>query len=124
MTMNQFSKVCMIFLMTTTFSAVNAKPAYILSQLEQFKKTGICIGCDLSEANLRSHNNANLTNALLVKANLTGKEFYTSNFNDAQMMHAHLYSFKASGSNANSTKLTDPNPVIASQPNIKLKNRE
>jgi uncharacterized protein YjbI with pentapeptide repeats len=109
MKMNKLSKVCAIFLLATTVSAVNANPTYIPSQLEQFEKTGICIGCDLSEANLNSHNNANLTNALLVKANITRSTFYTSNFSGAQMMYANLYNLKASGSNFNSTNLTGAN---------------
>src|SRR5579862_4673454 len=105
--MNKLSTTCMIFVMITTVSAmVNAKPAYIPAQLEQFEKTGNCVSCDLSEANLTSHNNANLFNALLVKANLATNTFYTSNFNSAQLMYAHLYRFKASGSRFNSANFT------------------
>jgi uncharacterized protein YjbI with pentapeptide repeats len=104
---NKTSKKCAIFLMTTIISTMtNAKPVYIPAQLDQFEKTGICVGCDLSEAHLRSHSNANLSNALIVKADLSFTSFYTSNFSGAQMMYAHLYSFKASGSNFNSTNLT------------------
>jgi uncharacterized protein YjbI with pentapeptide repeats len=65
--------------------SVSAKAMYIPEHLEQFKKTGVCVNCDLSGAALefRTFNNATLTGALLVKASLYSSRFYTADFSGA-----------------------------------------
>jgi len=110
--MNKLSKLFLVSLLISVISTkADARMAYIPAQLEQFEKTGICVGCDLSEASFysHSHDNANLTNSLLVKADFTYAHFYTSNFSNAQMMYANFYEFKASGSDFSSANLTGVN---------------
>ncbi|OGT37891.1 MAG: hypothetical protein A3F12_07125 [Gammaproteobacteria bacterium RIFCSPHIGHO2_12_FULL_38_14] len=94
-----------IFLSTLfSFSVYGAQ--YIPLDLEQFQKTGVCVGCDLSEASLSSHDNANLEQSLLVKVSMEYGHFYTSNFSYAQMMFATLDNAKFSGSKFVFTDLT------------------
>ncbi len=88
------------------FSINSYAMQYIPADLEQFEKTGKCIGCDLSEVGLNSHDNADLSNALLIRANLAYIHLYASNFSHAQMMYANLDNLKASGSNFESANLT------------------
>jgi len=85
-----------------------AEQPYIPSQLEHFEKTGTCVGCDLSEANLAwsKHNDANLSQALLVKIALNYAAFNSANFSHAQIMYANLRDLQASGSNFSSADLT------------------
>ena len=100
------SLITIIFIFSS--SIVNAEMTAIPSHLDQFKKTNICIGCDLSEANLNfsHHDNANLSQALLAKADLNYADFNSSNFSNAQIMYAHLRWLQASGSNFTSANLS------------------
>jgi len=107
--MYKHSLVTMIFIFSS--SIINAEMTAIPSHLAQFEKTNICIGCDLSEANLiyTHHDNANLSQALLTKANLGSADFHSSNFSNAQIMYANLGWLHASGSNFTSTNLSGSN---------------
>lgn len=106
--MNFYKLVLFILL---TISSYATASSYIPTQLEQFKKTEVCIGCDLSEADLsfEHHNNANLSNALLVKATLSGSAFNVGNFSRAEMMYANLSDLQASAGNFTSANLTGSN---------------
>jgi uncharacterized protein YjbI with pentapeptide repeats len=98
--MNHVQKIIFISSFIIT-SSTYAKPSYIRSDLEQFNKTGACVNCDLSEVRLDSHDGANLSGALLVRADLSWfgpHHFYVSNFSHAQLMYANLDRVKASGS--------------------------
>lgn len=100
------SLVTIIFVFSS--SIANAEMTAIPSHLDQFKKTNICVGCDLSEANLNysHHDNANLSQTLLSKADLGNADFNSSNFCNAQIMYASLRWLQASGSNFTSTNLS------------------
>lgn len=101
----------LVFLILLTVSSYTTASTYIPAQLEQFKKTEVCIGCDLSAADIsfEHHNNANLSNALLVKAALSGSTFNIGNFSRAEMMYANLSDLQASASNFTSANLTGAN---------------
>jgi uncharacterized protein YjbI with pentapeptide repeats len=91
-----------LFLFSNAYAHVN----YIPSQLDQFQKTGICEGCDLSEANLESRTNADLRGALLVKSSFRWGSFYSSDFTSAKMMYSKAESASFSGSKFVGTDLT------------------
>lgn len=82
--------------------------SYIPADLEKFKNTGVCINCDLSEARLYDHDNADLSKSLLVKTSFYG-HFYVCDFSSAQLMYADLANIQASGSNFTSANLTGAN---------------
>ncbi|MHB1949493.1 MAG: pentapeptide repeat-containing protein [Gammaproteobacteria bacterium] len=106
--MNFYTLVLSILLTVSSYATAST---YIPTQLEQFKKTEVCIGCDLSEADIcfEHHNNANLSNALLVRTSLAGAAFNVSNFSRAEMMYANLSDLQASASNFTSANLTGSN---------------
>ena len=104
----RYSFIFIFLIISIIAPALRANPASIPSQLEQFQKTGSCVGCDLSEANLSwsNHNNANLSSALLVKIYLNYAAVNSSNFSHAQIMYANLRDTQASGSNFSAADLT------------------
>ena len=109
--MEYFKKLLCSLTVVSISLVAHANLQCLPTQLQKFKTTGICRGCDLSEVNLMySHyENVDLSEALLVKANLSSSNFYTSNFNKAQLMYADLCSIQASGSSFVSANLTQAN---------------
>jgi len=102
-------RVIMVFITLFLPSLVTyANTAYIPSHLEQFKQTGLCVHCDLSEATLYSHDNVNLSGTLLIRTNFSG-HFYVSDFSHAELMYANMANIQASGSNFNAADLTGAN---------------
>lgn len=85
--------------------------AYDPGQLEEFKKTGSCAGCDLSRAHLdlNSQDHANLENAILSEAILDFSAFPNASFNGAHLLSASLIYGNFSGSSFKQSNLTDAN---------------
>jgi uncharacterized protein YjbI with pentapeptide repeats len=88
-----------ILLMALIANTCNAN-TYLPQDLDKFKKTNVCINCDLSRADLRfeTQNNANLSNSLLTEVDLSFSRFFNSNFNSTILVSANLYGIKAAGS--------------------------
>jgi uncharacterized protein YjbI with pentapeptide repeats len=85
--------------------------AYDPDQLEQFNKTGICPGCDLSRTHIDFYNSnhVNLENAILTEATLDYSKFPNGSFNGAHLLSASLIGGNFSGSSFRQSNLTDAN---------------
>lgn len=88
------------------FSSTLYAAQYVPADLSKFSSTGKCASCDLSSARLPSFDNADLSNASLIRANLSYNDHHSSNFSSANLSYANLYYTKAAGSNFSKANFT------------------
>jgi uncharacterized protein YjbI with pentapeptide repeats len=91
---------------TLSLSAAGAGAEDALTQL---LRTNACVGCDLSEADLRRYDltEANLENADLRGANLNRTNLTRADLSGADLRHAYLVDTNFQGANLNSADLHD-----------------